>query len=132
MPSALGEILNQIVTQDPRYKQDAYLFVMEALSYTQRKFERLQHVAGEELLEGIKELLLEKFGPMTITVLKHWGIHSTDDFGCIVFNLVEHRVLSKTLEDNIEAFKNRYDFHDVFDKGYRQSLAQKLSRMLDY
>jgi len=77
----------------------------------------------------MKELLINKYGPMTITVLKHWGINNTEDFGNIVFNLVENRVLSKTEDDTIEEFRNGYDFGEVFDYGYRQKLAKKISRM---
>ena len=54
---------------------------------------------------------------MTITVLEHWGIKSTEDFGNIVFNLVENRVLSKTEDDSIEEFRDGYDFAEVFDFG---------------
>ena len=121
--------IETICEKDPRYKEDAYEFVMEALSYTQKKFSRVKHVRGEELLQGIRDLLLEQFGPLALTVLKHWGIHSTEDFGNIVFNLVENRVLSKTEEDNIDSFKNAYNFEEVFLSGCRKQLAKKISRM---
>jgi uncharacterized repeat protein (TIGR04138 family) len=122
-------IVEEIFEKDPRYKEDAYVFVMEALAYTQKKFKRSKHVKGEELLLGMKELLLNKFGPMTMTVLEYWGIKSTEDFGNIVFNLVENKILSKTEDDNIEEFKNGYNFEEVFDSGYRKQLAKKISRM---
>jgi len=124
-----GLILESIYEQDPRYKEDAYVFVMEALTYTQKKYKCDKHVSGQDMLEGIKELLLNKFGPLAITVLEYWGIKTTEDFGNIVFNLVEKNVLSKTEDDNIETFRNGYDFHEVFRKGYRKKLAKKISRM---
>ena len=80
-------ILEVICEKDSRYKQDSYEFVMEALAYSQKKFRRVKHVSGIELLEGMKELLLNKYGPMTLLVLHHWGVRSTEDFGRIVFNL---------------------------------------------
>ena len=122
-------IIEDIYEKDVRYREDAYVFVMEALAYTQKKYKRSKHVKGEEMLQGMKELLLNKFGPMTLTVLKHWGIKTTEDFGNIVFNLVENRVLSKTEDDNIEEFRDGYDFGEVFDSGYRKQLAKKISRM---
>ena len=122
-------IIQDICIKDRRYKIDAYSFVMEALNYTQRKFKSLKHVTGEQLLVGIGELLLTRYGPMTMTVLNHWGIRTTDDFGNIVFNLVENKVLSKTDEDNLEKFRNFYDFNEVFNHGYRKQLAKKISRM---
>ncbi len=122
-------ILGNICVTDPRYKEEAYEFLMEALNFTQKKFECPKHVSGQQLLEGVKELLIQKFGPMTMTVLQHWGIKSTEDFGHIVFNLVENRVLSKTEEDSIEHFRNVYDLKEVFELGYRRQLEKRISRM---
>ena len=122
-------IIERIYERDHRYKEDAYEFVMEALTFTQKKNRRFTHVTGDEILNGMKELLLEKYGPMTLTVLNFWGIRATQDFGNIVFHLVENKILSKTEEDNIENFKDAYDFQEVFDRGYRKILAKKISRM---
>jgi uncharacterized repeat protein (TIGR04138 family) len=129
MQKELDDILYAICEKDARYKEDAYEFVLEALSFTQRKIKCPQHVTGQELLEGIKELLMEKFGPMTLLVLQHWGIDATEDFGNIVFNLVDNKVLSKTEEDKIESFRNVYDFDQVFKEGYRKHLEKKISRL---
>ena len=122
-------IIEQIQEKDPRYREESYIFVMEALSYTQRRFKTLRHVTGFQMLQGIKELLLKKFGPMTLTVLEHWGIKSTEDFGNIVFNLVENKVLTKADHDAIETFRDAYDFEEVFKFAYRKQLAKKISRM---
>lgn len=129
MNQAFDVIVYEICERDTRYKKDAYAFVMEALAYTQKKFRRRKHVTGEELLEGIKELLIHNFGGMTLAVLNHWGIVTTEDFGNIVFNLVRNKVLSKTEEDNIESFKNQFDFATVFETGYKRQLAKKISSM---
>jgi uncharacterized repeat protein (TIGR04138 family) len=102
---------------------------MEALSFSQKRFKKSKHVSGIELLIGIKALLLKKFGPMTMTVLNHWGIKTTDDFGNIVFNLVENKILAKDTQDQYESFKNAYDFEEVFNKGYRKALAKRLKSM---
>ena len=129
MNRSFNEIVENICEQDLRYKRDAYDFVMEALTYTQKRFSRPKHVTGEELLQGIRELLLERYGPLTMMVLRHWGIKRTEDIGNIVFNLVDNKVLSKTEDDRIEHFRNAYNFEEVFDKGYRHQLAKKISRM---
>jgi uncharacterized repeat protein (TIGR04138 family) len=129
MSQNFGVIIERIHDQDSRYREDAYAFVMEALSFTQKKLNCPRHVTGIELLDGIKGLLIKKFGPLTMTVLKHWGIGRTEDFGNIVFNLVENRILSKTEEDNIDQFRDGYDFTEVFYNGYRKHLARKISRM---
>ena len=132
MNQELTNILELICEKDPRYQQDAYEFVMEALAYSQKKFRRTRHVTGTELLEGTKELLLNKYGPMALAVLHHWGIRPTEDFGQIVFNLVENRVLSKSEEDNLETFRDGYDFQEVFKQGYRKDLERRISRMRSF
>ena len=129
MNQEFNNILDDICLQDPRYRQDAYEFVMEALSYTQKKYRRSKHVTGVELLEGLKEFLLSKFGPMTLSVLEHWGIQKTEDFGNIVFNLVQNKVLSKSDEDDIKHFRDGFDFAEAFHADYRRQLDKKISRM---
>ena len=129
MDEEFYNVISTIYSQDPRYYPEAYGFVMEALSFSQKKFKKSKTVSGEELLIGIKALLLKKFGPMTLPVLKHWGIKATDDFGNIVYNLVENKVLAKDSQDHYDSFKNVYDFDEVFIKGYRKQLAKRLKTM---
>ena len=129
MNQELDNIIENVCERDKRYKSDAYVFVLEALNFTQKKFRRLKHVTGEELLSGIRELLLEKFGPMTLSVLRHWGVKKTEDFGNIVFNLVSNKVLSRTEEDTVESFKDGYDFKEAFGAGYQRQLEKKISKM---
>lgn len=111
--------LDRILDRDPRYRVEAYIFVFEALYYAREKFKAERHVTGKQLLEGIKELGLKKFGPMTKMVFEHWGVRETMDFGNIVFNMVNEGILSKTEEDKIEDFKDVYDFEEVFVKNYK-------------
>ena len=105
--------------KDPRYHRDAYLFVREALDYTQKTIGkdtrgRIRHVTGQELLGGIREYALQQFGPMAKTVLEEWGIHSSKDFGEIVFNMVEVEWLAKTDKDSRADFEHGYDFDEAF------------------
>lgn len=122
-------IVSQICKDDPRYQADAYAFVMEALSFAQKKFKLAKHVNGYDFLEGIKALVLKKFGPMTIPVLDYWGIKRTEDFGNIVSHMVQYKIIAKDAQDHYEAFKDGYDFHEVFDKGYRKQLAKRIKTM---
>ena len=73
------------------------------------------HVTGQELLEGIRVYGLDQFGPLARQVFEHWGIQSTEDFGHIVFLLVEVKLLGKTEEDSIADFREVYDFAEAFD-----------------
>ncbi|MFM1768712.1 MAG: hypothetical protein RJA22_1241 [Verrucomicrobiota bacterium] len=117
------ESLESILAKDPRYPREAYLFLREALDHTTKHVVRQgregarkenRHVSGQELLEGIRLFALEQFGPMTLTVLHEWGIRRCEDFGEIVFNMVEANLLGKTEKDSRDDFKGGYDFEEAF------------------
>ena len=101
--------IQEICRRNSRYRPDAYRFIFEALDYTMRLIGERRHVTGRELCEGIRRFALEKFGMLAPEVFREWGITSTDDFGEIVFTLVENELLGRTEQDS------RSDFHDVFD-----------------
>ena len=71
------------------YEEQAYHFVFEALEYTLKKLEARRHVTGKELLEGVREFAVVNFGGMGKVVFNAWGIRDTEDFGRIVFALVD-------------------------------------------
>ncbi len=111
--------LEELVRRNPRYPCEAYEFTFAALAHTQEMLGRVPppegpagqdyHVSGPQLLEGVRDLALREFGLMARTVFRMWGIDRTDDFGVIVFNLIEGGLMSKTDHDT------RDDFHDLFD-----------------
>lgn len=110
--------INRIIEVDPRYREEAYEFVLKAVEKTIAELPSPRHVSAWELLEGIKEFAIEKFGPMAKEVFNYWGVRTTDDFGFIVYNLIEYDLLRKSEEDRLEDFFGVYDFEDVFEKGY--------------
>lgn len=117
------EAVETILTRDPRFMRDAYTFVREALDFTQKTIGRenrgaIRHITGQELLDGIRQFALLQFGPMVVTVFEEWGIHSSRDFGEIVFNMVEIGLLAKTEKDSREDFQTGYDFTDAFRKPF--------------
>ena len=122
-PINFEEVLDKIVKQDPRYRREAYVFLRGALDYVQkpsikaRKVETC-HITGQELLCGIRAYALELYGPMTKTLLNEWGMHGCEDFGEIVFNMVDHGLLSKTETDSRDDFKSGYDFNEAFCKPF--------------
>jgi len=111
----------------PQYHPEAYQFIFAALRHTQQLLDRSvasgpededAHISGRELLEGVRELALEQFGLMTNVVFRQWGIHATEDFGRIVFELVERGEMRKTDRDQLKDFIDIYNFEEVFDRGY--------------
>ena len=118
-----AEALDSIVGSDPRYQRDAYAFLRDALDFTTKQHKKVKgvsvrHVTGPELLHGARQYALKEFGPMVMTVFDNWGIHSCEDIGNMVFNLIGAGVFGKTEEDSIEDFKNVFDFKEVFVKPF--------------
>lgn len=134
--------LAEVVRKDPRYAYEAYEFVFAALHHTQKMLGRLpreqagvssprltepaaaHHVSGQELVQGIRDLALREFGLMAPAVFRLWGIRRTDDFGEIVFNLVESNLMSKTEEDCRENFHNLFDLDQALVKDYRIQIEE--------
>ena len=124
--------LMEIVRRDPRYALEAYEFVFEALDYTHQALGRPtadpaageepgpeHHVTGQELVHGIRALALREFGRMARTVFRLWGVNRTDDFGEIVFNLIDAGLMSKTDRDRREDFQDLFDLDQALVRDYR-------------
>ena len=125
------ESLVKIQAKDPRYHREAYLFVRDGLDYTQKMIvkdarRRVRHVTGQELIAGIRDFALQQFGPMAKAVLEDWGIHRCEDFGEIVFNMIEVGWLAKTSKDSRADFANGYDFDDAFRKPFLPKAKQTI------
>ncbi len=129
MHSSFNQTVEVILQQDDRYGSGAYGFVRDALDFTVKRkghgqSEEREHVCGPELLGGLRAYALEQFGPMVPTVFEHWGIRTTYDVGCIVFNLIGAGVFGKTERDSIEDFRDGFDFAEAFVQPFRPGLPQ--------
>lgn len=123
------QALEAAVAKDPRYHLEAYLFVWSAFDYTWRRLKaprqasdqeaRARELSGRELLEGICDLAVEQFGYLADLVFARWGITRTDDFGEIVFTLVEVGLLGKSKRDSKEDFRNVFDLRRALRERYR-------------
>lgn len=113
-----GEAVELVLRNDPRYPADAYHFLREGLDYTlklrKRAKETTGHVSGQQLLEGIRQYALKQFGPMVPTVFEFWGVHCGEDFGQMVFNLINVGIFGKSESDSIDDFKGGYTFYNAF------------------
>jgi uncharacterized repeat protein (TIGR04138 family) len=141
--------LYQLLQRDRRYTLDAYLFVLEALSFAQetlgmgeepateeleplaeveaggkprrrpgrgRKRHAERHVSGQQLCEAARLYGLQQYGYLAPKVLATWGIRKTDDFGEIVFNMIDIGQMRKTKADRREDFHRAYDFAEAFSR----------------
>lgn len=121
--TSFQEAVLELCKKDTRYAAEAYYFLREGLDFTVKALQRStngapRHVSGRELLEGLRDYALQEFGPMALTVLNAWGITRTEDFGEMVFNLVEAGKLGKTEQDSRADFADGYDFQETFAKPY--------------
>ena len=122
-PQNFDEVIQRIISRDSRYHRDAYFFLREGLDHTQKRLvegkrAEPRHVTGQELLRGLRDYALGQFGPMAKTVLNEWGIRTCEDFGEIVFNMVDEGLLSKTENDSREDFGGGFEFDEAFLKPF--------------
>jgi uncharacterized repeat protein (TIGR04138 family) len=123
-----------IVRRDPRYPYEVYDFVFAALAHTQKALGRHREsepdedaandVSVREWLVGIRDFALHEFGLMARTVFRRWGVNSTDDFGEIIFNLIDANLVSKGPADSRRDFHAVYDLDEELLNGYRIRLEE--------
>jgi uncharacterized repeat protein (TIGR04138 family) len=121
--------LIELLQQDQRYHLEAYKFVRKGLEYAQEILQLAaeddqvgeRHITGQQLCEGIRQYSLQQFGYMAKTVLNTWGIHTTSDFGEIVYNLIRIKEMKKSASDRREDFDHVYDFQNAFDPQFELS-----------
>jgi len=105
------------------YPPEAYAFVQEGLRFTvERRSDDDRdsetpgrHVSGAELCDGLRRYTRHEFGLLARDVLEHWHIRSTEDFGRIVFAMVEAGLLRTSAEDSMDDFLGVYSFEEAFE-----------------
>ena len=108
------DILARIRARGGAYHERAYLFVLAAIEFMQSRLEVRRHVSGGELAWACRDFARAQFGLLAPSVLGHWGVTRTDDFGRIVFTLVEVGLLVTQPGDREADFAAVYDFGDAF------------------
>jgi uncharacterized repeat protein (TIGR04138 family) len=83
-----------------------------------------RHVSGRQICLALRDLAIERWGLMAETVLNHWNIHRTIDFGNMVYLLIQHNVMHKTDEDSLEDFRDVFDFHEAFSSSGQFELKE--------
>ena len=104
------------------YPTTAYRFVREGLSRTVERSQGLEsseadrHISGQQLCMGLREFAIERYGLLAPVVLQSWHVHRTDDFGRIVFAMIDAGLLTKTPQDSFEDFRGVFDFGEAFSR----------------
>jgi uncharacterized repeat protein (TIGR04138 family) len=123
------EAIQRAYERDPRYIAGAYEFVRDALHISVEKFrggDEAQHVSGQELLEGVKELALKEFGPMALTILNTWGLYQGIDVGNIVYNLIEVGYFGRSDGDSLDDFSDGFDWEHAFAQPFLPKRLQSV------
>jgi uncharacterized repeat protein (TIGR04138 family) len=118
-------IMDRILIREPRFDEQAYLFVLSALEVCQARLNVRRHITGVELARAARDLVLDRYGLMARVVLEHWGIGSTADIGDIVFTLVELGFLLSQPQDTRDEFVDVFDFDLAFERDYPWNCAQQ-------
>lgn len=110
-----------------KYPVDAFEFVMKGLGYTvdrihgkhdpKAPLQKSRHVSGAQLSMGLRDYAIEQYGMLAKLVLNRWRITRSEDFGQIVFAMVDAKLMSKTEEDSIQDFVDVFDFEQAFKPG---------------
>lgn len=107
---------------------EAYAFVRRGLEATLRRVLEAEadvlggslgsgeprHLSGQQLCLGLREAAIEEYGMMARSVLRHWGVTRTEDFGRIVYTMIAAGILGTSPDDRIEDFAGVYDFEEAF------------------
>ena len=119
--------LEQVVEECGRFPIEAFEFVRHGLNHTVQQIhgdtsskpDSACHVSGAQLSWGLRNYAVARSGVVAKTVLNHWGIHRTSDFGKIVFAMVESKIMQKTDDDDVRDFEGVFDFEAAFNPPVR-------------
>jgi uncharacterized repeat protein (TIGR04138 family) len=112
------DVMGRIRARGGRYNERAYLFLLGTIEFLQSRLEVRRHVTAVELAWACRDFAVEQYGLLAPGVLAHWGITRTDDFGRIVYTLVEVGLLVTQPGDHESDFNAVYEFSDAFGRSY--------------
>ncbi len=118
--ATMAKALSGILAADPRcLLPDAYEFVLESCrkAWTNQTNEGpySTHYSGQQVRwKSFANTALEQFGTKAKSVLNRWGVFRCEDFGEIVFNLVNAHLLLARPHDSRDDFRRGYDFDEAF------------------
>jgi uncharacterized repeat protein (TIGR04138 family) len=116
-----------------RYPLEAFVFVQRGLDFTVRRehgepppeadskgaaqaveSKASRHVTGRQLCYGLRDFAVQQYGLLARAVLRHYRIYTCEDFGHIVFAMVEAGFMKKTDDDTLGDFAGVFDFAEAF------------------
>lgn len=127
MPEPMKPDWTEVRAKWGSFPVHAFSFVREGLAHTVKIVhgedaaeamlppdDESRHVSGQQLCLGLRDYANRRYGLLARTVLRRWGVERTEDFGRIVFSMIELGWMRKTDEDTLEDFRDVYDFDEAF------------------
>ena len=115
------DLLN--IVKSSNYSLEAFLFLQRGLDYTVRQIygepaendqPQRRHITGKQLCCGLRDYAIQEYGLLALTVMRRWRITRCEDFGRIVFELVDAGLMQRSQGDTIEDFIDVFDFAEAF------------------
>lgn len=133
------QAMRQLLSEDKRFRIEAYQFIREALQYANENSEELpeadddemasssstRHVTGGQLCHACRRYALEQYGYLAPMVLDTWGIRSTSDLGDLVYNLIRIGQMRKSESDRREDFDGVFDFDTAFEPEFELAISDE-------
>jgi len=113
--------LRAVARSAGEFPPQAVQFIQEGLAHTAKTLhagsageDEGRHVSGQQLCLGLRDYAIKQYGRLARTVLRSWNINSTEDFGKIVFAMIDAEMMRKTDDDSIEDFEGVFHFDEAF------------------
>jgi uncharacterized repeat protein (TIGR04138 family) len=110
----------QRVAKELQIHVEAFHFVVDALQFTVEQMgdksgEAPRHLHAHELLDGLVHFGMKKFGLLSDTVFKQWGVKSNQDIANIVYQMIKIEMLKKSEEDDFKDFEGAPELYAAID-----------------
>lgn len=73
-----------------------------------------RHVSGQQLCIGLRDFAIQRYGLLARTVMSKWGVKRTEDFGNIVFAMIDAGLMRRSDQDSATDFRSVFDFDEAF------------------
>ena len=117
-PVSFFEAVKRIRSRDKRYAPEAYALVMDSVAYAIQTIGEPRHVSAAELLDHLCGFAKDRYGILAYSMLKKWGLRSTEDIGAVVYALIDEGELTEQEGDSLADFSGVFDLQERLETEY--------------
>ena len=111
-------VMERIRLHESRYDEQAYLFVLSALEFSQSKLDARRHISAAELAHSCRDLALERFGLMSPRRSRAMGNSRDTGSRRNRVHACRARVSGQAADRHAGRIRGVYDFESAFDRDY--------------